>query len=302
MGIAAMKFARIFAVVAAAVGALPAAAAPEAPPKAPAMWLIQDADSKIYLFGTFHALPKGAEWKTAKLDAAMAECATLAVETDTESAFARSTMASMLLEHGLNPSWQTLRGALGGERYAKLAEVAKKYNVPMEKMSRFRPWFAMLTLSAFVAQEAGLDGKLGVERVLMKLAREQKDKILMMETPEAQIKALAALDGPEVLDNFDVAIGELTDFKGTLQPQLEAWQSGDFEKLDSLGSAPMRKSAPAAYRALLVNRNASWVPRIQKWLDGKGNYFVAVGAAHLAGPDSVVAMLAKKGIKAQRVQ
>jgi uncharacterized protein len=288
--------------IAAAFGAPEVVAAPDAPVKAPAMWRITDGDSKIYLFGTFHALPKGVDWKTAAFDAAMAECKITAIETDTESAYARSSMAGMLLEHGLNPSWQTLRGVLGGERYGKLAAVAKKHGIPMERMTRFRPWLATLTLSSHVAQAAGFDGDLGVERIVIPIAREQKDKILTLETPEAQIKALATLDGPELLDNFDIAIEDLVDFNGKIQPQLTAWRTGDIETLDKLGAAPMRRTAPAAYRALLVNRNANWVPRIEKWLNGKDNYFVAVGAAHLAGPDSVIAMLAKKGIKAERVQ
>jgi hypothetical protein len=172
----------------------------------------------------------------------------------------------------------------------------------MATMARFRPWLATLTLSAHVAQAAGFEGALGVERVIIPIAREQKDKILTMETPEAQVKALATLDGPEVLDNFDLTIADLTDFSGKITPQLTAWRTGDVAALDRLSAAPMRAMAPAAYRAILVNRNANWVPRIETWLKGKGNYFVAVGAAHLAGPDSVLAMLEKKGIKARRVQ
>jgi hypothetical protein len=297
-----MTYLRALVFAAAVAVAAPAFADPVAAPKVPAMWRITDADSKIYLFGTFHALPKGVEWKTPAFDAAMAECTITAVETDTESNYARSTMAGMLMERGLNPSWQTLRGVLGGERYAKLATVAKKHGVAMEPLSRFRPWFATLTLSVHVAEAAGFDGKLGVERIILPIARDQKDKILMMETPEAQVKALATLDGPEVLDNFDLVIGDLADFNGKIQPQLTAWRTGDIDALDRLGPAEMRKFAPAAYRAMLVNRNANWVPRIEKWLSGKGNYFIAVGAAHLAGPDSVIAMLAKKGIKAERVQ
>jgi uncharacterized protein YbaP (TraB family) len=35
-------------------------------------------------------------------------------------------------------------------------------------------------------------------------------------------------------------------------------------------------------------------------LKGHGTVFVAIGAGHLAGPDSVIAMLAKQGIQAKR--
>jgi uncharacterized protein YbaP (TraB family) len=58
----------------------------------------------------------------------------------------------------------------------------------------------------------------------------------------------------------------------------------------------------AELQALLTNRNASWVTRIEGILAGSGVSFMAVGAGHLIGPDSVVAMLAAKGIVAERVQ
>ena len=37
-------------------------------------------------------------------------------------------------------------------------------------------------------------------------------------------------------------------------------------------------------------------------LAGSGVTFIAVGAGHLIGPDSVIAMLDAKGVKAERVQ
>ena len=37
-------------------------------------------------------------------------------------------------------------------------------------------------------------------------------------------------------------------------------------------------------------------------LQGSGTTFIAVGAAHLIGPDSVLAMLDAKGIKSERMQ
>jgi len=36
---------------------------PEPAQKAkPAMWLVEDADTRIYLLGTMHALPRGTDW------------------------------------------------------------------------------------------------------------------------------------------------------------------------------------------------------------------------------------------------
>jgi uncharacterized protein YbaP (TraB family) len=64
----------------------------------------------------------------------------------------------------------------------------------------------------------------------------------------------------------------------------------------------MKVEEPELYAALLTNHNASWVTQIEGILAGKGVSFMAVGAGHLIGPDSVIAMLAARGVRAERVQ
>jgi uncharacterized protein len=290
------------ALAVAAMIAAPAYAEAPAKEVGPAMWVVSDADTKIYLFGTFHLLPKGVAWETEAYRKAMAETSVSAIEVDTESAHARSAVGSLLREHGLSPSWQTLRGVLGAERYAKLTKVANQYGLTLEKVQRYRPWLVMFMIEIEVMEANGFRRDLGVERNVLKRAFAEGDKILTMETPEAQVKALATLDSQEALDGFDVAMADLADFKNVIDPMLTAWRTGDVNTIDRSFGAEMRKSAPAAYRALIVNRNANWVERLGGWMKGKGTYFVAVGAAHLAGPDSVVAMLEKRGFKATRVQ
>jgi hypothetical protein len=290
------------ALVAALLLALPANAEPPVKETGPAMWVVSDADTRIYLFGTVHLLPKGVTWETEAYRKAMAETTVTAVEVDTESSYARGSFSDLMREHGLNPSWQTLRGALGGERYAKLTDVAKRYGVTLAKMERYRPWFVMMMIDIEVMKANGFSRDLGVERNVIKRALSERDRVLTMETPEAQVKALATLDSQEALEGFDVSLADLANFNGKMEPLLTAWRTGDVETLDKLSCADLRRTAPAAYRALIINRNVNWVDRLSGWLKGKGTYFVAVGAAHLAGPDSVLAMLEKRGFKAIRVQ
>lgn len=290
------------ALVAALLLALPAHAEQPVKETGPAMWVVSDADTRIYLFGTVHLLPKGVTWETEAYRNAMAATTVTAIEVDTESSYARGSFSDLLREHGLNPSWQTLRGALGGERYSKLTDVAKRYGVTLAKMERYRPWFVMMMIDIEVMKANGFSRDLGVERNVIKRALSEGDRVLTMETPEAQVKALATLDSQEALEGFDVSLADLANFKGKMEPLLTAWRTGDVETLDKLSCADLRRTAPAAYRALIINRNANWVDRLSGWLKGKGTYFVAVGAAHLAGPDSVLAMLEKRGFKATRVQ
>ena len=49
-----------------------------------------------------------------------------------------------------------------------------------------------------------------------------------------------------------------------------------------------------------MRRNQAWAAALQAKLAGSGVSFVAVGAGHLVGPDSVQAQLKKRGIEAVR--
>jgi uncharacterized protein len=74
----------------------------------------------------------------------------------------------------------------------------------------------------------------------------------------------------------------------------DAWAKGDAAELEKLLLASL-KTSPDLYKHLLVDRNAAWVPAVERCLNEKTACFVVVGAAHLVGPDSLVAMLQRRG-------
>jgi hypothetical protein len=72
--------------------------------------------------------------------------------------------------------------------------------------------------------------------------------------------------------------------------------------LEDIFVTSMKSVSPELYAALLTNRNANWAVEIEDMLKGKGVTFIAVGAGHLIGDDSVLAMLKAKGIASDRMQ
>jgi len=85
-----------------------------------------------------------------------------------------------------------------------------------------------------------------------------------------------------------------------LAPMLAAWSAGDVDRLVALIDAG-REQDRALHRLLFAGRNANWASWIQLRLRRPGTVFLAVGAGHLAGNDSVQAQLSRRGIRSERV-
>ncbi|OFX05031.1 MAG: hypothetical protein A3E78_00865 [Alphaproteobacteria bacterium RIFCSPHIGHO2_12_FULL_63_12] len=270
--------------------------------KGPAMWAVTDADSTIYLFGTFHILPANIEWRTAAFDKAMKETPVTLTEVDTTSEAAQKTMSALVTELGFNAPGVTLTALLGPVRAVRFSAIAERYGVSMSAFEPMKPWLAMITLSVAIMQKEGFDAKSGAEETILTRAAAEGDRIEHLESAEFQIRALASLNEEEILSDFDSSLGEYEDFDGYAARVLDAWSTGDVKALEKETLKAMRETAPDAFRILIKDRNANWVKEIDKMMAGDGDYFIAVGAGHLIGKGGVVDMLEKKGYAVERVQ
>ena len=85
------------------------------------------------------------------------------------------------------------------------------------------------------------------------------------------------------------------------QEMLAAWARGDVAAIGTSFNEDLAAS-PELREALLKRRNTNWTHWIERRLTTPGSVMVAVGAGHLAGSDSVVAMLQRDGYKVRRIQ
>jgi uncharacterized protein YbaP (TraB family) len=265
----------------------------------PALWVVRDADTTVYLFGTVHLLPHDADWHFPALDKALADSRSLYVEiTDDDPAH----MTALVLRYGIDtahPLSQQLtpfdRGRL--ERAARLADVPGG----MAALNLMRPWLAALTLTVAPLVKAGLDPKLGVDKQL-RTAMEQNGKpVHALETAEQQIRFLADMPTSLQLGLLRSTLRDTDRADVDLKQLIGAWKAGDDDAIARLENDQLKRQEPQLYQRLLVERNAAWVQRIEAMLDRPGTVFIAVGAAHLAGPDSVQAQLQAHGTPVERL-
>jgi uncharacterized protein YbaP (TraB family) len=277
------------------------AAEPGTPAKAgePLLWVLRDADSTVYLYGTIHLRRKGGAWGGPKAKAAFAESQRLWTEILLDPA-QEAAATQTVLRLGLDPS-RKLPDRIDPAKKPALLEAAAALGMPLQAIEPMRPWLASMTLLIGTLTKAGYDPTQGVDRLLDAEARAAGKTLRSFETSSEQVQFLAGLTDSVQLDLLHHTLEEFK--KGPeLMKQLEtAWEQGDESVLRRLAVDEMRITHPELDKILLGDRNRRWADKIGEILAGSGVDFVAVGAAHLTGPESVQAMLAKRNLKAVRV-
>jgi len=264
----------------------------------PALWVVKRADATIYLFGTVHLLPNDTDWRYPALDRALAASDSLTIElTDDGPAH----MQALVLQYGLDPT-HPLADKLSPRENAALASAAQTAGVPggVRTLQIMRPWLAALTLAVTPLLKAGLDPAHGVDKLLKAQMLAAGKPVDGLETAEQQIRFLADLPPAVELAFLRATLHDANQGSSELTALIGAWKAGDTAAIARLEDEDLRQREPALYQRLLVERNRSWAGKIAAMLQKPGTVFIAVGAAHLAGPDSVQAQLRKLGIDAVR--
>lgn len=275
----------------------PAPAATPLPDANPALWVIRDADTTIYLFGTFHLLD-GRPWFNDEVRTAFDASDELVIEAIIPDN--PTEVQQVVLRHALSMEGPPLSERLTDAQNAALARALAPLGAPPAAFERFKPWFVAMTLATAAAQQLGIDAEQGAERLLSAAARERNIPIGALETMEFQMSLFDSLPPEQQLAMLQQALDNIDELPTMLAPMLAAWSAGDVDRLVEMINQ-MSADDPTVHDLLFTRRNANWTNWIVERLERPGTVFLAVGAGHLAGDDSVQTMLAARGIDSERV-
>ncbi len=299
-----MRQTRLLAAVTAAGFLLaPASAqAPSSPPRTdadPALWVVKDEDTTVYMFGTVHVLDGKSDWFNDEVRTAF----DAAQEVTLEAVLPENPadLQPLVLKYALDTSGKKLSDRLSSEMKARLDRQLADMGVPAGSFEMFEPWFVASALVTLGAQTLGLTGEDGVEATITRAAKAAGKPIDELEGMEAQIRMLDEMPESVQLDFLDQTLESTDQLADVLPAMVSAWSSSDTGKLVALLNEGMDEM-PELHRILFRDRNARWAEWIQGRLEQPGIVFMAVGAGHLGGKDSVQEMLAKRGIKSERVE
>ena len=241
----------------------------------PALWVVNDNDTIIYLFGTFHALDGKSDW----------------FEQAVKTAFSAS---DQLMLETLIPEPMRAPGD------------AARPNFPFSgqpgPMVQLAPSASSMLASSKTVMNAGrsegMSTDLGADAVLRIAAENVGKPVGGLESFQFQLNMFSTLqDTPEAKAPDSAGMRALAMVLGQLQA---AWNRGDIDSFAPL-LRQMQAQSPKTYQTMFVERNTRWAQWIANRLQTPGTVFVAVGAGHLSGPDSVQKQLASIGVKSARI-
>lgn len=260
------------------VAAALAAATPTAPQSSaamaePALFVVRDADTTIYIFGTFHALQPGSQW----------------FGTDIRDAFEQS--GELVLE------------TLIPEKPSEAVQPAQRLRALSITPSASFLATTRMAINAGRAQGMQVDN--GADMILRHVAEAEGKQVEGLETLQLQINmfnrmpqavAPAALKARQPVANA----AQIEDLAKAMAEMQSAWKRGDQAVFVRMLSQ-LKAASPETYRMMFTERNARWADWVRARMQAPGTVFIAVGAGHLAGPDSLLVRLAERGIASQRV-
>lgn len=262
----------------------------------PALWLVSDSDTKIYLFGTVHALPRRANWNGGLVGQGMAEADKLVLElAPSQSAKAGAIFQRLAPRTAPLPVEERLSGAPLAAYQALSAKQKSQMSAALDD------WALMIMLGQSAAQEAGLDPRHGVEAGLTQYFSKENKPISGLETAEAQLMMFEMLPAATQRILLEKSLMKSGQSRQDVQDLLSAWASGDVAALENRILADMA-STPAAYHALITDRNRRWAAWAVQQMDKPIVIFVAVGAGHLVGPEGLPKLLEQQGLDVRRLQ
>jgi uncharacterized protein YbaP (TraB family) len=258
-----------------------------------AVWKVSKGDNEVFIAGTVHILPPSQFPLPSEFDQAYQQADSIVLEAKLPDPTDQKAQMAMIQQLSY-PAGEKLSQVISESTYQKLAQHFTQLGINLDELNGFKPGFILSIMTAMAAQKAQLAGE-GVDAYFEKQAKKDNKKTAYLETAEFQLNMLANM-GKGNEDKFiQDTIEEMSEFKTLFENILIAWRAGDMNAIDELIIQEAQSQDPKSYQTLFVERNHNWIPQIEAMFNNKEKELVLVGAGHLAGKDSVLALLSAKG-------
>jgi hypothetical protein len=262
--------------------------------ESPPLWSLSDEDTTVYLFGTIHLMTPEVDWLRGELIDAFRAADLLVLEID-QTKLTLEEQRSIVEELALLPQDTSLSDLIEEEQMCTLTSILSSLGAPREAVERWEPWFAALTVTSAVAQQAGFLPRYGVDATLLRRAMEAEKEILGLETAREQFRLFDELSREEAIYFLQEALEERDHIVPMFEKMKEAWLKRDLDTLAGL-LLESREENPEFFDTVYADRNRAWSKAIVELMEREtGTILVAVGAGHFVGKGSVIEFLEGEG-------
>jgi uncharacterized protein len=267
----------------------------------PALWKLADHDTTIWLFGTIHVLPDGTRWRDPELDRAIAGSRALVLETVLDQD--PGEVARLLMTLGRAEGLPPLADRVPVAQRARLAAMVARSGMPAHTLDQLKSWAAAFVLTGVAMREIGERHPLGpgVEPQLTERFRAAGKPVEGLETAAEQLGYFDAMPEAAQRTFLTATLDDIATAGADFRSLVAAWESGDTAAIERAFSDDP-EFTPETRDLLIRRRDEAWAAALARRLEQPGTVFVAVGAGHLVGRDSVQAMLAAKGLTVERIR
>lgn len=264
------------------------------------VWVVYGPKATLYLAGSCHVLRASDHPLPGQFETAYADARQIIFEAppgDLETpAYAQKLMAIAVYNDGT-----TLRHHLAPDVYAKAEKFCKHRNYPFGEYQFFRPWMLSMMLAMQELSRIGVEADFGVDRFFHQRALKDGKPTGGLETADDQLGFLNLMDGSMGNEQLSETIDDLLSLDSKVAGILNAWRTGDEASIEAFNLREL-KNYPQLYKALIVDRNRKWAKKLENLINGRVNTMVIVGVAHLAGAESVIDLLRRRGYQVYKLR
>ena len=264
------------------------------------LWQIESPNNRVYLLGSIHLLRPADYPLSEPIQAAFNDAENVVFEVNLAETGSPQTANAILQAALPDGPDEILAHALDEETYSLAQATAAELGLPFIGFQRFEPWMFYINVTIAKLLQLGFDPAYGVDTYLFNSANETGKEVLALETIAEQLGFLDNLSAPIQADLVEQTLLELDTLETVIDSMVTAWKSGDVATFESFiieGFVDFQE----VYDALLVQRNQSWIPVIESFINQPDDYLVVVGAAHLVGDNNVLELLQGNGYMVQQI-
>ena len=202
-------------------------------------------------------------------------------------------------EVGVYPPGDNLEHHVSPATIKMVKQVLATLGISYKKARRFKPALLGELITSRYTELSGFREDLGVDRYFYSQAKASHKPVLGLETVRDQAKVLSSDDSSGEARLVE-AIASLPAARAILDELVVAWKDGRIKTLDRLLNQD-EWNDPKTFESMFLQRNQKWLPQIERFLQGNGNYLVIVGSGHLVGDHGLVRALQGQGYQVKQL-